>query len=137
MRYRRIRYRYTEVVGKSRTRLLGEREPFVSRAVIAGPQWKPPADVYETADAYVVIIELAGVNENQIEITLHPDALIVEGVRSCEACGDARYHAAQIWYGPFRLEAAFPTPIDMERVTGRFERGFLLLTLPKEDGRQP
>jgi HSP20 family molecular chaperone IbpA len=137
MRYRRISYRYTEMVGRSRTRLLGERESFTSRAVIAGPQWKPPADVYETADAYVVTIELAGVQENDIEITLYPDALVVEGERSCEACGDARYHAAQIWYGPFRLEAAFPTPIDAERVTGRFERGFLSLTVPKATGSRP
>ncbi|MFZ5877333.1 MAG: Hsp20/alpha crystallin family protein [Nitrospirota bacterium] len=137
MRYRRIRYRYTEVVGRSRTRLLGERESLRPHATIARTEWKPPADVYETADTYVVTIELAGVNENDVEITLHPDALIVEGVRSCEACGDARYHAAQIWYGPFRLEASFPTPIDPERVGGRFERGFLSLTVPKVNESRP
>ena len=134
MRYRRISYRYTEVVGRSRTRLLGERESVRPLATIARTEWRPPADVYETADAYVVTIELAGVSENDIEITLYPDALVVEGVRSCEARGDARYHAAQIWYGPFRLEAAFPTPIDPERVTGRFEHGFLSLTVPKASG---
>ena len=43
--------------------------------------WRPPTDVYETADELIVVMELAGVNEDDMTITLFSDLLVVEGKR--------------------------------------------------------
>ncbi len=134
MRYRKISYRFTKVIRGSDPRLLGEPWAELPRVAIARPHWRPPADLYETAYDLTVKIELAGVAEEEIEITLYSDALVVEGNRSCASPDDARYHAAEIRYGPFRLEVALPSRIDRERVSARYELGFLYVTLPKSDG---
>jgi HSP20 family protein len=134
MRYRRISFRYTEVVTRQPVRLFGDPWGLPSRPTVARREWKPPADLYETDGAYVVRVELAGVAEEDLDITLYADALIVEGVRRCEPGGAARYHAAEIRYGPFRLEVTFPGPIDHEHVGARYDAGFLLLTVAKPEG---
>ena len=137
MRYRRISYRYTEVVTHHTVRLLGDPWGMLSRTTVARPEWKPPADLYETNDSYIVKVELAGVTEEDLDVSVYTDALVVEGTRAVGAAGDVRYHSAEIRYGPFRLEVAFPTPIDCERVSARYEAGFLLLTVNKDLGGRP
>lgn len=134
MRYRRVSYRYTEVITQQSVRLFGDPWGFLLRPTIARQEWKPPADLYETEEAYVVKVELAGVTEDDLDIILYEDALIVEGVRRSESLGAARFHTAEIRYGPFRLEVAFPAPIDRERVAAQYDSGFLTLTVGKHKG---
>lgn len=137
MRYRRISYRYTEVATHHTVRLFGDPWGLLARTTVARPEWKPPADLYETADAYVVKVELAGVSEDDLDVSVYADAIVVEGDRPVGVSGDVRYHRAEIRHGPFRLEVAFPTPIDRERVSARYECGFLLLTVGKDAGSRP
>jgi HSP20 family protein len=134
MRYRRISYRYTEVVTHHTVRLLGDPWGLLSRTTVARPEWKPPADLYETDQTYVVKVELAGVSEDDLDVSVYTDAIVVEGIRPIGVTGEVRYHTAEIRYGPFRLEVAFPTPINRERVSARCESGFLLLTVGKDTG---
>jgi HSP20 family molecular chaperone IbpA len=134
MRYRRISYRYTEVVTHHAVRLLGDPWGLLLRTTVARPEWKPPADLYETDDAYVVKVELAGVAEDDLDVSVYTDALVVEGSRAVGVTGEVRYHSAEIRYGPFRLEVAFPTPINRERVSARCESGFLLMTVGNDTG---
>ena len=137
MRYRRISYRFAEVTTGHVARPLGDPLAAASRAMIARPQWRPTADLYETRDAFVVKVELAGVPEDEIDITVYHDALVVEGVRRCECPDDARYHAAEIRYGPFLLEAPLPSAIDRNAVAARYQDGFLCVTLPKVERSRP
>ena len=137
MRYRRISYRFAEVMTGTEVRLLGDPWAVLPRMVIARPQWRPAADLYEMPDAFVVKVELPGVSEDQIDITLYEDALVVEGARRCESPGGARYHGAEIRYGPFRLEVSLPSAIDRDRVIAHYEGGFLCASLPKIDRSRP
>jgi HSP20 family molecular chaperone IbpA len=137
MRYRRISYRFAEVMTGTGVRLLGDPWAVLPRMVIARPQWRPAADLYETPSAFVVKVELPGVSEDQIDITVYEDALVVEGARHCESPGNARYHGAEIRYGPFRLEVSLPSAIDRDQVTARYEGGFLCASLPKIDRSRP
>ena len=50
--------------------------------------WQPPTDVYETAEAFVVRVELAGMREAEVSITLDEHSLRIEGQRpDLEATG--------------------------------------------------
>jgi HSP20 family protein len=137
MRYRRISYRFAEVTTGRAARPLGDLWAAASRVMITRPQWRPPADLYETPDAFVVRVELAAVPEEEIDITVYHDALVVEGVRRCECPDDARYHAAEIRYGPFLLEIPFPSAIDRNGVAAHSRDGFLIVTLPKVERSRP
>jgi hypothetical protein len=78
-------------------------------------------------------MELAGMREEDIEVTLYEDALVVTGRRDEDPDhGDTTfYHEAQIRYGTFRAEVLLPTAVDRDHVEARYENGFLRISLPK------
>jgi HSP20 family molecular chaperone IbpA len=102
-------------------------------------QWRPPADIHETPEAVLVKMELAGMREEDIEITLYEDALVVTGRRDDDAARDEAvyYHEAQIRYGPFRAEILLPGPVRREEVEAQYANGFLCITLPKVTDPRP
>lgn len=113
----------------------GQHHTLPQRAV----QWRPPADIHETPDTIVVKMELAGMRDEDIEVTLYEDALVVTGRREDDADHDSTvyYHEAQIRYGPFRAEILLPGPVRRDAVEARYENGFLRVTLPKVSERMP
>jgi len=101
--------------------------------------WRPLADIRESAEMLMVKIELAGMKEEEIDVTLYEDALLVSGERHEEPEGNENvyYHEAQIRYGPFRIEVLLLLPIDREGVKARYENGFLWVDLPKLPQNKP
>ena len=98
-------------------------------------RWRPDADIYETASAFEIVVDLAGVGDDDFEVQLFEDALVVEGQRRLLAPREsAVYHAASIRQGPFRLNLPLPGSIDADRVEAHYDRGLLRVTLPKDDG---
>jgi HSP20 family protein len=110
----------------------GQHHALTQQAV----QWRPATDIYETPEAILVKMELAGMREEDIEVTLYEDALVVAGRRADDAELDSAiyYHEAQIRYGPFRAEIMLPGAVQREGVEAHFENGFLRLKLPKVPG---
>lgn len=135
MRYRRLSYRYTMVVRSGPTWPPGDVWHGERLKVVFGePRWRPDADMYETEAAIEVTVDLAGVEEDDIEVQLFEDTLVVEGRRQLPDCEEgAVYHAAGIRWGPFHLELPLPASVDAERVQARCERGSLRVTLPKSE----
>jgi len=134
MRYRRLSYRYTMVVRSGRTWPSGDVWPGDRLWLLVGGRWRPDADVYETAAAIEVIVDLAGVGEDDFEVQLFEDALVVEGRRQLPTCeAGAVYQAAGIRQGPFQIELPLAAPVDAERVEVRYDRGLLRITLPKRE----
>jgi HSP20 family protein len=132
MRYRRLSYRYAMVVRSGRTWPFGELSQSDRLRLLIEPRWRPDADTYETASTVEIIVDLAGVDEDDFEVQLFEDALVVEGRRRPPSCQEgAVYQAASIRQGPFRMELPLPAPVDPERVDARYDRGLLCITLPK------
>lgn len=135
MRYRRSSYRYAAVVGPQQTWVLGEIWSSDRLRLSAQNRWCPDVDVYETATTVEVIVDLAGVHEDDVEVQLFEDAVIVEGHRHVPARDEvARYHRASIRQGAFRVDVALPVAIDAERVDARYEGGLLRITLARRAG---
>ena len=131
MRYRRLSYRYAMVVGSSQTWPLGVWQSDRLRLLVQ-PRWRPDADTYETATTVEILVDLAGVEEDDLEVQLFEDMLVVEGRRQLPSCQEgAVYYAVGIRQGPFRAELPLPAPVDAERVEARYDRGLLRITLPK------
>ena len=137
MRYRRLSYRYAVVMATSRPRTLGEMWQRQPASISMGQSfWRPPADVVETATEVIVLVELAGVDHEQLDVLLFEDALIVEGERRLPAYPAGVYHAAEIRQGQVRLELPLPAPIDPEQVDARYERGLLEMRLVKRGAHE-
>jgi HSP20 family molecular chaperone IbpA len=95
--------------------------------------WRPPIDIHETPEAIHIKVELAGVGEDHLDITLYDNALVVSGQRENDIEPDefVYYHEAQVRYGPFRADILLPAPIEPEAVQATYEHGFLRVRLPK------
>jgi HSP20 family protein len=134
MRYRRVTYLYAGAVPGLREALREDAWSPVRARPMASPFFRPPADVVETDDAYHVTIELPGVGEDEMEVLVHPDALVVSGRRRCRGVGGAQYHVAEIRYGPFRFDMALPGDADTSGVAATTDHGLLRLSVPKRSG---
>jgi HSP20 family protein len=133
VRYRHVSYRYAMIVTTGEPGPLGD----VWRAgrlgvVLAQPRWRPATDVYETAAAFTVLVELAGVEQDGLDVLLFEDAVLIEGQRQLPVAEEhGVYQAAEIRQGPFRAEVSLPVAIDPTGVEARYEEGILRIVLPK------
>ena len=94
--------------------------------------WQPPLDVYEVEDAYLVLVELAGMRDSEIEVTLAENALILAGRRpELHREGTVRFHQLGVKEGPFHAAVLLPGPVVEEDVSAAYEDGLLTITLPK------
>jgi HSP20 family protein len=91
-------------------------------------------DVYEGESAVTILVELAGVNEEELEVLLFEDALVIDGRRNLPVAEEVVYHAAGIRQGPFRVEVPLPTAVNADKVDASYERGLLRVRVPKSDG---
>jgi HSP20 family protein len=82
------------------------------------------------------VVDLAGVDEDHLEVQLFEDALVIDGHRHPPVCEpETVYHAAGIRRGPFRLELPLPASVDAEDVEALYERGLLRITIRKQEAR--
>jgi HSP20 family protein len=133
MRYRRVSYRYALLVTGNQDRAFGNPPVAVQSGVrFAQTFWRPPADVCESESTIVVTVDLAGIDQDDLDVVLFEDALIVEGSRRLATDPGVVYHVAEIRQGPFRLELRLPGSIDQERVDARYDQGLLRITFLKK-----
>lgn len=137
MRYRRLTFRYAEITGGVPRALETEPWSMLRPRPMASPFYRPPADIIETERAYLVDVELPGVADDQVDVVLHPDAVVVSGRRSCRSVEGAQYHRAEIRHGPFRFDLPMPSDADIERIDATLERGVLRITLMKTTEKRP
>jgi len=139
IRYRYVTYRYTDGSQQQLERhyrqLLHDALRQSHQSILQrSATWRALADIREATEMLTIKIELAGVREEDIEVTLYEDALVVSGERQDdpERSENLYYHEAQIRYGPFRVEVLILSPIDREGIQARYENGFLWVDLPKK-----
>jgi len=92
--------------------------------------WSPPTDVYETENDYVVRVEIAGMHEEDFEITVEDNFLMVSGNRP-DVSERRAYQQMEIRFGKFETAVGLPGPIDLEASRADYTEGFLTINLPK------
>ena len=92
--------------------------------------WRPPTDVYETTEQFIVTIEIAGMNEENIEIKYDNGTLSVQGKRNIRfEC--STFHQIEINCGDFLSQVHFTTPINQNGINSNYNNGILIINLPK------
>ena len=89
-------------------------------------------DVYETAESFVVHLEVPGIAEEDIEVHVDGDTLVVKGQRQpASRMRPDSFHRMERSYGSFSRSFQLSDDVDPERVTARFKDGLLRVELPK------
>jgi HSP20 family protein len=90
--------------------------------------WIPTADVFAGGDDLVIRYELAGVSEEDIEITLTGGVLTVSGERKSDLNEEqVHFYTRERSYGHFRRSMNLPEGVDGSKINASFNDGMLEL----------
>jgi HSP20 family protein len=96
----------------------------------------PEADVLETENEIRVMIEMPGMQSDDIEIGLENNILTISGEKKEESQreGDrATWHLSERRYGQFSRSFLLPRDVEHERIEAKFEDGVLTVSIPKSE----
>jgi HSP20 family protein len=98
--------------------------------------WRPPADVYRTSQGWLVKLDLAGVNPQEIQLVLEGRSLTIAGVRLDALVQEGMSsYSMEISYN--RFERTIELPMDAAPEDARLEyREGMLLVWIQEKPRQ-
>ncbi len=97
--------------------------------------WRPPTDLLELEDRYLIRIEIAGMDEKDFEISLDQNIINIHGTRP-DIPDRRAYHQMEINFGEFNSMVEIPGQVDIDLVTAEYQSGFLWIVLPKSQPKQ-
>jgi HSP20 family protein len=102
-------------------RLVGQRGGF-----------RPSVDVFRSDDppTIVVVVELAGLDPQDVELSVADGVLFVRGKRTRPHAGGRQYHQMEIDWGAFERRITLPEIVDSEQGKATYDRGLLTIVLP-------
>jgi HSP20 family protein len=99
--------------------------------------WRPPTDVFETADHVVVKMEVAGVRKEDLDVTFEEHCLRIRGRRDERFTGKkVAVSQMEVEYGVFERNISIPHPVDADRIEATYADGFLLIRIAKRRPRR-
>jgi HSP20 family protein len=94
--------------------------------------FNPQVDAVESDEEIRVSVELPGMDENDIDVTVSRDALTISGNKHQEERRERRnYYHAERSYGSFTRSVPLPCEVDASKADAVFRKGLLTITLPK------
>jgi HSP20 family molecular chaperone IbpA len=109
----------------------------IATRVSRAPSWAPAAEVYETPSEYAIVVELAGVPEDAVDVVAQDGTVAVRGSRTFRRVSkDARYLASDRTYGVFERLFACPRNLQPDKMRTELADGVLTITFPKAEAAQ-
>jgi len=101
---------------------------------IAGMEgtFSPRMDIKETKGALTVTVELPGIDQKEIDVSVHEGVLTISGEKKVgkEEKG-TDYHYIERSYGCFSRSFSLPDTVETEKIGAAYKDGVLTVTLPK------
>ncbi|MBI4276566.1 Hsp20/alpha crystallin family protein [Candidatus Uhrbacteria bacterium] len=88
-------------------------------------------DIYETSRSLVVKAPIAGVNPEDLDISVNDDMLTIRGRRQGSRADDAAYLIRECYWGNFSRSIILPVDVRAENIEATMVNGVLTITLPK------
>lgn len=115
----RMRQAYQRVFGASGSPGFGRR------------YMEPACDVFQAESNIVVLMDIAGIPDEEIELEVDGRRLVISGQRKPLGGRSHRvYSQMEIATGPFRRELFLPAEVDAEKSEAIYHAGILKVTLP-------
>ena len=100
--------------------------------------WAPAIDVLEEEDKFLVKVELPGVNEDDVHVSIAGGTLTIEGEKNAESEVKKKgYYYSETSYGSFSRSVTIPSTVDASKIEASYDKGILDITLPKAPEVKP
>ena len=98
--------------------------------------FRPAVNLYETQTAFLICVDLAGMDQNDIEVSLENAQLTVRGKRHSPLPPDGAraiaVHLMEIDHGTFCRNIEIPANVEQNQIAANYHLGMLWITLPKK-----
>jgi len=92
----------------------------------------PDLDVHENDKSFTIEVELPGVEEKDVSVTVNNGYLIVKGEKkTAREVNKDNYHLAERSFGSFERSLRLPDSLDDSKIEANFSKGVLKITAPK------
>jgi HSP20 family protein len=94
----------------------------------------PKFDIMETDSQYLVKVEMPGIEEKDINISLNNRVLKIAGKKEHKKeSKDMKYHRVEGNYGSFERSLELPDNIDEDNINAKFKNGILEICINKKE----
>ena len=98
----------------------------------------PPVDVYEDEQNLILKLEIPGLNDEDVNVSVENNTLTVQGERKFEKEEkEENFHRIERRYGSFVRTFKLPNTVDAEKVEASYDKGILKITLAKRAEAKP
>jgi HSP20 family protein len=101
------------------------------------PVFTPATDIYETADAFVLLADMPGVSEDTVEAKFEQGVLTISGRVPQESFDEYQPCWLEYRTGNYERTFAISEQIDADKIEGTVKNGVLRLVLPKAEAVKP
>jgi HSP20 family protein len=92
----------------------------------------PPADMFSTSEAFIIELEMPGVRQEDIELTIFNNVLTVRGIKyECFKDPKVNYVCMERAFGKLFRNIPLPCPVNPAQIKAVFKSGLLTLQLPR------
>jgi HSP20 family protein len=97
-----------------------------------GMDWSPSIDIEEKEDKFAMKVELPGVKEEDISISIAGDTITIEGEKHSESETKKKgYYYSEASYGSFSRSITMPSSANTEKIEASYDKGVLEVNIPK------
>lgn len=105
---------------------------------LASTSFNPCCDIEETDQAYLLKVELPGMEEKDIDVSVKDNVLTIKGEKKEEKEKKSKAsHVRERSYGYFERSFSLPSNTDIEKVQAKFKNGVLKMEIPKDPSKAP
>jgi HSP20 family molecular chaperone IbpA len=122
------------------TQTLEQRKPQESSALEqsrCGYTYTPAVDIFETKDQLTLLVDLPGVNGEEIQLSIEQGELSISAKGACRQPEATQYLLAEYGTGEFHRTFRISEEIDSSRISAEYKDGVLTLHLPKVEAVKP
>ncbi len=104
---------------------------------VPGKYYVPYTDIFENEDALVVVMEIPGVERDDLTVNVENSTLTIEGRVNFSKYDDLKPVYTEYNIGHYSRSFSVSNKIDRDGITAKVEDGVLTLTLPKAQEAKP
>jgi HSP20 family protein len=97
----------------------------------------PPINVFQQGEDFLAIVELPGVNKNDLELQAKENTIRISGRKTVDYKEGVSVHRRERVSGEFDRTLAIPVQIDPNGITAEYRDGVLALYLPRAESDKP
>ena len=105
---------------------------------VAAASFVPAVDIYEDAQKVMLKLEVPGIEQKDLDVSVENNTLTVKGERKFEQEEkEENFHRIERRYGSFYRAFTLPSTVDTESIAANYNAGVLKLELKKKPEAQP